>query len=85
MLAGRLALVAAALFAGAAIYINIAEQPARLDLGDKALFTEWRSAYKRGFAMQAPLALVGSLLGLLAWWQTNDWRWLVGAIVLVAN
>ena len=53
MLAGRLALIAAALFAGAAIYISVAEQPARLDLGDQALFTEWRSAYKRGFAMQA--------------------------------
>ncbi len=36
-------------------------------------------------AMQAPLALVRSLLGLLAWWQTNDWCWLAGAIVLVAN
>jgi hypothetical protein len=85
VLAGRLALVAAALFAGAAIYINIAEQPARLDLGDKALFTEWRSAYKRGFAMQAPLALVGFVLGLLAWRQTDDWRWLLGAVVLVSN
>jgi hypothetical protein len=35
--------------------------------------------------MQAPLALVGSLLGLLAWWQTKDWRGLVGAVVLVSN
>ena len=85
MLAGQLALVAAALFAGAAIYVNVAEQPAWLDLGDKALFTEWRSAYKHGFAMQAPLALLGSVLGLLAWWQTNDWHWLVGAMVLIAN
>lgn len=85
MLAGRLALAAAALFAGAAIYVNVAEQPARLDLGDKALFTEWRSSYKRGFAMQAPLSLVGSVLGLSAWWQTNDWRWLVGAMILITN
>jgi hypothetical protein len=30
---------------------HLAEQTARLNLGDKALFTEWRSAYKRGFAM----------------------------------
>lgn len=35
--------------------------------------------------MQAPLVLVGSIFGLLAWWQTSDWRWLVGAVVLVSN
>ena len=85
MLAGQLALIAAALFAGAAVYINVAEQPARLDLGDGALLTEWKSAYKRGFAMQAPLVLVGFLLGLLSWWQMKDWRWLFGAVALAAN
>ena len=47
--------------------------------------TEWKSAYKRGFAMQAPLVLVGFLLGLLAWWQTKDWRRPLGAVVLAAN
>jgi Domain of unknown function (DUF1772) len=85
MIAGQLALIAAALFAGAAVYINVAEQPAQLGLDDGSLLAEWKPAYKRGFAMQAPLAVAGFLLGVLAWWQTGGWLWLVGATVLVLN
>jgi uncharacterized membrane protein len=85
MLAGLLALIAAAVFFGAAFYVNFAEQPARLHLDDRSLLTEWKPSYKRGFAMQAPLAAVGFVLGLIAWWQTRDWLWLAGAVVLVMN
>ena len=85
MLAGQLALIVAAVFSGAALYVNAAEQPARLTLDDRALLTEWKPAYKRGFAMQGPLAVFGFLLGLVAWWQTGDWRWLLGAAFLIAN
>jgi hypothetical protein len=69
MLAGQLALITAALFTGAAIYVNIAEQPSRLQLDDRALLEEWKPAYKRGTAMQAPLAIIGFLFGALAAWQ----------------
>ena len=85
MLAGQLALMTAAVFAGAAFYISAVEQPARLGLDPSALLMEWKPAYKRGTAMQAPLAIAGFLLGLLAWWQTRHGAWLLGALLMIAN
>src|ERR1700680_2577991 len=85
MFAGQLALTIAALFAGAAIYINIAEQPARLSLDDRSLLAEWKLAYKRGDAMQGSHVVVGAVLALVACFSTLDWRWLLGAVVLLAN
>lgn len=82
---GLLAIVTAAAFAGAAIYINVAEHPARLGLATAPLLAQWKPSYKRGFAMQASLAVAGGAFGALAWWATGHWAWLVGAIVLVAN
>jgi uncharacterized membrane protein len=85
MLFGYLALTAAALFTGAAFYVNFVEQPARLTLDDRALLTQWKPAYKRGTMMQASLAIVGFVLGALACWQTGRLTFLVGALLMLAN
>jgi len=84
MLRTLLALIAAALFAGAALYINIAEHPARMRLDDRAALAQWKTSYKHATPMQAGLALVSLLLGLWAWWRTDiDWL-LAGALLIGA-
>ena len=85
MLTGQLALLVGAVFSGAALYINVAEQPARLELDDRSLLIQWKPSYKRGLSMQAPLAIVGFLLGLAAWWQTGHLGWAIGGLLMVAN
>ncbi len=82
---GHIALMIAAGFAGAAIYISIAEQPARLRLDDGALLAEWKASYKRGFAMQATLAFLGFLFGVAAWYDKGESGFLWGALLLLAN
>jgi hypothetical protein len=84
MVFGLLALIASAMFTGAAFYVNFAEQPARLTLDDRALLSEWKPSYKRGAAMQAPLALIGFVLGMLEWSRIEHIGCLIGAILIIA-
>lgn len=85
MLVGYLALTIAALFTGAAFFINVAEQPARLVLDDRALLAEWKPSYKRGLAMQAPLAITGFLLGVAAWMLDGRVAFLIGGALMLGN
>jgi hypothetical protein len=38
-----------------------------------------------GYIIQASLVVVGGVFGLVAYFHAFDWRWLLGAAVLLAN
>jgi uncharacterized membrane protein len=72
----------AALFAGAALYINVAEHPARMVLDTRHAALQWAPSYERATWMQAPLALLSLLAGTAASLMGGGAGWL-GAAVLI--
>lgn len=84
MMLELLATFCAAIFAGAAIYINLVEHPARMSVGVAPALAEWAPSYHRATRMQAPLALIGALAGVLAWITGHGIGWLVGGLLLGA-
>ena len=79
-----LAALSAALFAGAAIYINVAEHPARMALDTRSAVMQWAPSYKRATWMQAPLAIVSFLAGASAWVLGGAVLWLIAALLVGA-
>jgi hypothetical protein len=79
-----IASVAAGLFAGAAIYINAVEHPARVGCGTDLAVREFGPSYRRASVMQAFLAILGSFAGLVAGWQHADTMLVVAALLLAA-
>jgi hypothetical protein len=80
----QLALVVAATFTGAAVYVNAVEHPARRVLDPHAALQEWQPAYKRGAAMQSTLALVGFVLAAVAALMGAGKVVALGAVLMIA-
>jgi len=78
------ATLSAALFAGAALYINLVEHPARMKLDTRYAATQWAPSYERATWMQAPLALLSALAGAVAWLWGGGTGWLVAALMIGA-
>jgi hypothetical protein len=74
----------AAIFAGAALYINLVEHPARMALDTKSAVLEWAPSYRRATWMQAPLALVSLATGLASWWVGGGAAWAIAALLIGA-
>ena len=84
-LAETTATLASGLFAGAAVYINLVEHPARMETGIRPALTEFAPSYKRATVTQVSLAVAGFLGALVAWRSRSDARWLIGGGLLVAS
>lgn len=85
MLVGLIALTLAAAFCSAALYINIAEHPARMLLDDAHALAQWGPSYDRAFNYQGGLAVLSAVAGFAQTWFSGDWRWAVGATLMLAN
>jgi Domain of unknown function (DUF1772) len=69
-------------FAGAAIYISLVEHPARMQCDTRTAATVWAPGYHRATLMQAPLAVVSCVAGIVVWWLGGVAIWLVGALLI---
>jgi hypothetical protein len=79
-----IAILSAALFAGAALYISVAEHPARMGLETRIAALHWAPSYKRATWLQAPLALASLLSGVVVWFMGGGVGWLVAAVLIGA-
>ena len=84
LIASVVAVVAAGLFAGACVYVSLAEHPARIEAGPAAGVKQFGPSARRAAVMQGGLATVGLLASLAAWFLGAGTGWLPGGLLLGA-
>ena len=62
---GLYAFAVAASFLGAAIYIGVVEQPARLALSGRAMIQEWKLSNRRGTLTLSAFAVISAILAYI--------------------
>jgi hypothetical protein len=78
------AALACGLFAGASVYINLVEHPARMECGVDIAANEFAPSYRRATVMQSTLAAVGVIASIAAWFAGASFLWVVGGLLLGA-
>jgi hypothetical protein len=82
MLLELIATLCTGLFAGAAIYVNLVEHPARLGTGTATAVKQWRPSYRRATVMQASLAVAGLVSSVGAWLQGRGTPVLIAGLLI---
>jgi Anthrone oxygenase len=82
---GLHAFAVAASFLGAAIYVGVVEQPARLALGSRAMLQEWTRSNRRGTLLLSIFAVVSAILATTQFRADGDVRWIIGGVTILAT
>jgi hypothetical protein len=82
---GLYAFAAAAGFVGAAVYIGLVEQPARLALGGRAMIQEWMLSNRRGTLLLSVVATVSAVLACIQFGISGDARWIIGGTIIATS
>jgi hypothetical protein len=77
-----LATLCAGIFFGAALYISLVQHPATLEAGSDFAARFFRPMYGRAALLQAPIALIGCVAGIVAWLKGAGRLWLVAGLLL---
>ena len=72
------------LFAGAAVYINLVEHPARLSCGTEIAAAQFAPSYKRATVMQVSLAIIATVAGVGRGLQGAGAVWFWAAALIFA-
>jgi hypothetical protein len=72
------------LFAGAAVYINLVEHPARMECGTELAVTVFGPSYRRAAVMQISLAVISFIGSALTYLESANIIWMVGGLIIVS-
>lgn len=79
-----IATLATTLFAGAALYINLVEHPARMSRSTGIAHAVWAPSYQRAVPVMASSAVIGFLGGFIAWLLGASLPWLIASLLILA-
>jgi hypothetical protein len=79
-----LALLAAGLWSGAAIYIGFCEHPAALKVGVEFATSYFRLMSRRTAPLMMVFSAVSGVAGTYIWWAGGHTGWLTGGILMLA-
>jgi hypothetical protein len=82
---GLYAFAVAASFLGAAVYIGVVEQPARLALSGRAMIQEWKLSNRRGTLILSVFAVLSAILAYVQFRTDGDVRWIIGGVTILAS